>query len=484
MEKGIGEWIENRGESYRLTLAIAGLLALPYRMEQNASAAPGALPRRLGLWSAIAVVVGITIGSGIFRTPASVTNRLPGPLPIFGVWIAGGIVALCGALTLAEVAAAFPDTGGIFVFIRRSWGRLPAFLFGWAELAIIRAAAVGAIATTFAEYLLRVLGFDPGVAPYSDWVHYVAAAAIAAIAALNYVGLRWGSLIQNVTTAAKYFGLLFIVVAAIVIGIPRTGGHFTPIAPPGSFSIAPFGLALVSVLWAYDGWADLAFISGEVKDPERNLPRALIWGTLAVIGIYLLANVAYLGVMPVEEVRHSKLVAADVALRLIGPAGVTFVALTVMLSTLGTLNGSILANPRIFFAMAADGLLFRKIAAVHPRFQTPYVAIALTAVLGIIFVLLRTFEQLADTFVTAILPFYALGVASIFVFRRRTAAEYSPPFRAPLYPFAPILFVLATLYLLVNAMIDPGSRWPTMAIFGVILAGIPVYYATVGRRPA
>jgi basic amino acid/polyamine antiporter, APA family len=443
--------------------------------------APEQLPRRLGLWSAIAVVVGITIGSGIFRTPASVTNRLPGPLPLFGVWIAGGIVAMCGALTLAEVAAAFPDTGGIFVFIRKSWGRLPAFLFGWAELAIIRAAAVGAIATTFAEYLLRVLGFDPSVAPYDSWVHYVAAAAIAAIAALNYVGVRWCSLSQNVTTVAKYFGLLFIVVAAIVIGIPKTGGYFTPVMPPGSFSIAPFGLALVSVLWAYDGWADLAFISGEVKDPGRNLPRALIFGTLAVIAIYILANVAYLGVMPVGEIRHSKLVAADVALRLIGPAGVTFIALTVMLSTLGTLNGSILTNPRVFFAMAADGLLFRKIADVHPRFKTPYVAIALTAVLGIIFVLLRTFEQLADSFVTAILPFYALGVASIFVFRRRSAAEYSPPFRAPLYPLAPILFVLATVYLLINALIDPSSRWPTLAIFGVILAGIPVYYATVGR---
>ena len=439
------------------------------------------LPRRLGLWSAIAVVAGITIGSGIFRTPASVTNRLPGPLAVFTVWIAGGVVALCGALTLAEVAAAFPDTGGIFVFIRRSWGRLPAFLFGWAELAIIRAAAVGAIATTFAEYLLRVMGFDPSVAPYDGWVHYVAAAAIAVIAALNYAGVRWGSLVQNVTTLAKFVGLLFIVVAAIVIGLPRTGGHFTPAMPAGSFGIAPFGLALVSVLWAYDGWADLAFISGEVKDPERNLPRALILGTLAVIAIYLLANIAYLGTMSVEEIRHSKLVAADVALRLVGPAGVTVVAVTVMLSTLGTLNGSILTNPRVFFAMAADGLLFRKIAAVHPRYQTPYVAITLTAVLGIIFVLLRTFEQLADTFVTAILPFYALGVASIFVFRRRPASEYRPAFRAPLYPIAPILFVLAALYLLGNALIDPSSRWPTLSIFIVILAGVPVYYLSVGR---
>src|SRR5205823_9936792 len=166
--------------------------------------------------------------------------------------------------------------------------------------------------------------------------------------------------------------------------------------------------------------------------------------------IYLLANVAYLGVLTVEEIGQSKLVAADVAFRLIGQPGVVLVSLTVMLSTLGTLNGSILTNPRVFFAMAADGLLFRKIAAVHPRFQTPYVAIALTAVLGIIFVLLRTFEQLADTFVTAILPFYALGVASIFVFRKQSAADYKPTYRAPLYPLTPILFVLATLYLLGN----------------------------------
>src|ERR1051326_5080803 len=288
------------------------------------------LPRQLGLWSAIAVVVGITIGSGIFRTPASVTNRLPGPLPLFGVWIAGGVVALCGALTLAEVAGAFPDTGGIFVFIRNAWGRLPAFLFGWAELAIIRAAALGALAKTFAEYLLRVARGDPTVPPYDGWVHYVASIAIAVIAALNYVGVRWGSLLQNVTTVAQYFGLLFIVIAAIAIGLPKTGGHFTPAFPAGSFSIAPFGLALVSVLWAYDGWADLAFISGEVKDPERNLPRALIFGTLAVIAIYILANVPKISVMSVEEIRHSKLVAADVALKVVGPIGGSFVAGTVM----------------------------------------------------------------------------------------------------------------------------------------------------------
>jgi basic amino acid/polyamine antiporter, APA family len=437
------------------------------------------LPRQLGLWSAIAVVVGSTIGSGIFRTPASVTSRLPGPLPLFAVWITGGALALCGALTLAEVAGAIPATGGIFVFIRRAWGRLPAFLFGWAELAIIRAASLGAVATTFSEYFLRVLGFDPGVAPYDSYVHYVAAVAIVVTAAFNYVGLKTGSLVQNITTVAKYFGLLFIVLLAIGIGLPKEGGHFTPVAPSGSFSLAPFGLALVSVLWAYDGWADLTFISGEVKDPRRNLPRALIGGSLAVVGIYLLANIAYLSVLSVDEIRASKLVAADVALRLVGPIGVAFVSLTVMLSTFGTLNGTILTSPRIFFAMADEGMLFKQFSSVHPRYQSPYLAITLTAVLGVAFVLARTFEQLADTFVTAIIPFYALGVASIFVFRRR--ADYAPSFRTPLYPLTPILFVLATLYLLGNALIDPTSRMATLAIFGVILAGVPIYYLTVGR---
>ena len=440
------------------------------------------LQRQLGLWSAVAVLIGSTIGSGIFRSPAGVTDKLPGPLPLMAVWVAGGLFALCGALTLAELSGAFPETGGAYVFIREGWGRMPAFLFGWSELVLIRAASLGAISTTFAEYLLRVLGHDPSAAPFSAWVHYIAALAIALTATFNYVGLKWGSLVQNLTTLAKYGGLVFIIILALSLGLPKTGGNFTPAVPPGSFHIAAFGLALVSVLWAFDGWADLSFVQGEVKDPERNLPRAIIIGTVAVIAVYLLANVAYLAVMPVEEIRHSKLVAADVAQRLIGAPGVVLVAATVMLSTFGTLNGTLLTSPRVFFAMADDGLFFKKVASVHPKYRTPYVSIVLVTILGIVFVLARTFEQLAETFVTAIVPFYALAVASIFVFRRR--AGYAPPFRTPLYPVVPALFILATLFLLGNAILDPTSRWPTLAVMGIILVGIPVYYLTVGRRAA
>ncbi|MEJ7811238.1 MAG: amino acid permease [Gemmatimonadaceae bacterium] len=445
---------------------------------ENAATSPSALPRRLGFWSAVAVLVGSTIGSGIFRSPAGIADKLPGPLPLLAVWVTGGVLALCGALTLAEIAGALPRTGGLYVFIREGWGRLPAFLFGWAEFAVIRAAALGAIATTFAEYFYRVMGRDPA----SEGVHYLAAVAIAVTAIVNYRGLRWGSLVQNITTVAKFGGLLIIVLAALAIGLPRTGGHFTPAAPAGSFSVSAFGLALVSVLWAYDGWADLSFVAGEVKDPRRVLPRALITGTLAVIGIYALANLAYLAVFSIEEIRGSRLVAAEVAQRLIGAPGVILVASTVMLSTFGTLNGSILTAPRIFFAMADDGLFFRRVASVHPRFQTPHVAIAMTACLGIAFVLVRSFDQLADAFVIAIVPFYALGVAAVFTLRRR--ADYDPSFRVPGYPVVPALFVIATIYLLLNAIIDPSSRMATLGVLGTILLGIPLYHLTVGKRPA
>ena len=445
------------------------------------SHSPRQLPRTLGLWSAVAVLIGSTIGSGIFRSPAGIADKLPGPLPLLSVWVAGGIFALCGALSLAEVASSLPATGGIFVYIRDAWGRLPAFLFGWAEFAIIRAASLGAISTTFAEYFLRVLGYDVGAEPYASWVHYVAAVAIALTATFNYVGARWGALVQNLTTVAKYGGLLFIVAIAFAIGLPQSGGgHFTPATPPGSFSLAPFGLALVSVLWAFDGWADVSFVGGEVKDAQRTLPKAIVIGTLAVIAIYALANVAYLAVLSIDEIRTSKLVAADVAQRLVGPAGVVFVATTVMLSTFGTLNGTLLTGPRIFFAMADDGLFFKKVAAVHPKYETPYVSIVMTATLGILFVLIGSFEQLADAFVTAIVPFYALGVGAIFVLRRQPG--HAPAFRTPLYPIVPIVFILGTLFLLGNAVLDPSSRWPTLAVFGGILIGIPIYYLTVGRR--
>ncbi len=431
------------------------------------------LPRRIGLWTAIAVVIGSTIGSGIFRSPAGIANRLPGPLPMLSVWVLGGVFALCGALTLAEIASAIPETGGLYAFLKRGWGRLYGFLFGWAQLTVIRAASLGAISITFAEYFWRVMGYDPSVQPYTQYAHYTAAAAIVLTASFNIVGVRWGGLVTGLTTVAKFGGLLFIVLLALIVALPKTGGHFVPAVPPGSFTVPAFGLALVSVLWAYDGWADLSYAAGEVKDPQRNLPRAFIGGTLLVIAIYVLANVAYLSVLPVEQIQTSRLVAADVAEHLIGRGGVVFVSTTVMISTFGTLSAVLLTSPRIIFAMAEDGLFFRQVARVHPRFQTPFVSIALIAAMGVMLVLFLPFERLADTYVIAVIPFYALGVAA--VFRLRKEAWYKPSFRTPLYPLVPALFILSTLMLLVNAFMQPSSRWWATGILVVVMLGIPIY---------
>jgi APA family basic amino acid/polyamine antiporter len=446
----------------------------------SASGQSGGLERRIGLWSAIAIVIGSTIGSGIFRSPAGIADKLPGPLPMLSVWVVGGIFAICGALTLAELASAMPRTGGVYVFCREGWGRMTGFLFGWGQLVMIRAASLGAISITFAEYFFRVRGLDPSAADTRMSVRLVAVAAIVITGTLNIIGVKASSMVVNVTVLAKYGALVFIVFVAFALGDSSGVEHFTPAIPPGSVTVSAFGLALVSTLWAFDGWADLAYNAGEVKDPQRTLPRALIGGTLMVLAIYLAANVAYLYVMPIEEIRTSKLVAADVAQRVIGAGGVAFVSITVMISTFGTLNAVLLTSPRVFFAMAEEKLFFPVFAKVHPTRGTPWISIALVAALGCAFVLIGTFESLADAFVTAFLPFYALAVASIFRLRGRPG--YNPSFRAPLYPLVPTLFVVSVLYLLGNAIIQESSRMQTLGVLGVVLLGVPVYYLFFGRR--
>ena len=426
------------------------------------------LTRRLGLWSAVAVLIGSTIGSGIFRTPAVIADRVPSAVPMLGVWVLGGLLALCGALTYAELGGMFPRSGGVFVYIKESFGRLPAFLFGWTELVVIRASALGAIATVFAEYLLRSLGYDPEL--YAGPVHYVAAVAIAITAVFNYTGVRWSSLLVNVTTVAKYGALILLVLVAFAIG-EGDFSHYT--AREGVVEPRLFGLALISVLWAYDGWGDVSFVGGEVKDPEKTLPRTFVLGTLGVVAISLLVNLAYLYVLPLATIRQSPLVAADAAQALIGRVGVGLVAVVVMISTFGTLAGSMLTGPRIFYAMAEDGLFFKGIAQVHPRFGTPARAIAMTATLAVGFVLVRRFEALADTFILAIWPFYALAAAGLLVLRRRRP-DLPRPVRVLGYPVVPLLFILSGVLILVNAAVT-SPRDPLIA-FGVIVLGLPAWW--------
>jgi len=443
----------------------------------RASAAPPhahtELRRSLGVWSAVAVLVGSTIGSGIFRVPSTVAEATGAVGAAALLWILGGIVAVAGALTIAELATMYPRSGGVYVYIREAWGPLPAFLFGFTQLVVIRPSALGAIAMIFAAY---VRTFFPGLTDLH--VRIIAAGAIAVLGLINYRSLVWAAVIDNVTTAAKVLALAGLAAIAFMFG-DFSGGALAGPIKFSPLSWGGFGVALIAVMWTYDGWADLTFIAGEVKDPGRTLPRALLGGTAIIMLVYLAVNVAYLFVLTLDEMAGSALVAADTATHIFGRAGAAIVGSLVMLSAFGALTASMITGPRIFWAMADDRLFFKPIAAVHPRYGTPHVAILLATLLGIAYVSIRTFEQMADAFILGIWPFYALAVGAVFILRRRHP-EAVRPYRTIGYPLVPLIFLVASVGMLANALVEQPVS--TLIGFGLILAGVPVYYIWQRRR--
>ena len=434
------------------------------------------LSRQLGVWSAAAVLVGSTIGSGIFRVAGGengVADRVGTVGAIGLIWILGAVIALFGALAIAELAAAFPRSGGIYVFLREAYGPLPAFLFGWTELLVIRPSALGAISMIFSEYAGQLFGYGAG------GVRVVAALAIFVLAIANIRSVRWGAAVQNTSAVAKVAALVGLAVVAFLFGDFSRGALSAGPVEWEPLAWGAFGLALVRVMWAYDGWADLTFMAGEVKDPGRTMPRAIIGGVLAVAAVYLTVNLAYLFVLTVPEMIGSDLVAATLSQKIFGQAGSAVVAALVMVSAFGALNGSTMTGPRILYAMAEDGLFFRPVASVHPSYRTPWVAIALAAGLGILYVSVRDFAELADAFVLGIWPFYALAVFGVYRLRARRP-ELPRPYRTFGYPITPIVFVLASVGMLLNSAIQ--NPVPTGIGFAVILAGIPVFYLWYGKR--
>jgi APA family basic amino acid/polyamine antiporter len=424
------------------------------------------LPRRLGFWTAIAVVIGDVIGSGIFRVPAAVATEVGSVPGIMLVWVLGGVITLCGALSLAELAAAMPKAGGVFVYLRETFGPGVAFLFGWTIL-LAEPAASAAIALVFAEYLGRLIPLTP------TGIRLVAAGLIIVVAAAGYRSVRGAGGIQGVATAAKVAAILALVAAAFLLGDGSAGAlgdgatsTATTIRPSG------VGLGLVAALWAYTAWHDLGFVAGEVRDPGRTLPRALVAGIGIVVLVYLLANAAYLYVLPFDTLRTSSLVASDTMVRVLGAGGAAAVAIMVMVSTFGALNGSILVNPRVLYAMAVEGLLFRRLARVHPRFNTPHVAITVYTALALVFVWSRSFEQLIESFVLGTWPWLALAVAAVFVLRRRRP-DMVRPYRTPGYPFVPLVFIAGTLLVVGTALVEHPVT--TLAGIGLTLLGVPLY---------
>ena len=427
--------------------------------------------RRLGLFSGTMAVVGGIIGGGIFRTPATVAERVGSSSMVLIAWVVGGVVALIGAFCFGELGQRRPRAGGGYVYLRETWGPLPAFLYGWTLVLVIATGAIAAVAVTFANYALALAGFsDRFTVP-------LAVGTIALLAGINYVGVRPAAITQNIFTVLKLAALATLIGAGIFLAAPTA--PYRPLPPSTASS---FGAALVPILFTYGGWQQTNFIAEEIIEPEKNLPRALVLGVTIVVAVYLLANVAYLRVLGVDGLARSTAPAADAMVALLGPAGGKVIAAGIAVSTFGFLNLVILVTPRVLQAMAADGVFFARLAALHPVHRTPAAAIVALAACAALLTLSKTFGQLVDYVTFGDWIFFGLTVAGLFIYRKRDGGRGTGDglFRVPGYPVTPALFVLAAGYVVVSVVISN----PKNAGMGALLigAGVPAFLYWRSRR--
>lgn len=438
-------------------------------LRSSSASAPRELIRRLSLGDSIAIVVGMMIGGGIFVVPNLVARSLPSTPLILAVWVLAGAVSLIGALACAELGAAFPATGGQYVFLREAYGPAAAFLCGWSLFTVARTAQVAWLTVVFSIYV----GYFVPLGPVPSKM--LSVAVLVLFTWVNYRGVKFGAIVQNSFTIAKVVGVLVIIAAALLLGghaSHNTASAFGGGQVPG-ISFSSFGVALIACLLAYDGWVQLSFVAGEIRNPQRNVLRALALGSLVVAAIYLLANLAYLRVLSISEIAASEHVGADAAARVLGAAGGTFVSLLIVVSVLGTLNGCFLTSPRVYFAQAADGLFFRKFAEIHPVYGTPGFAILAQAVWSAVLLLSGSYESLIDYALFGIWIFYGLMIAGVMVLRRKRPA-LPRPYRMWGYPVTPLVFLAVTLWFLINMLVTrPGASF---AGLGLILTGVPAYY--------
>ena len=428
---------------------------------------PRSLDRTLGFTDLLFIVIGTVIGSGIFIVPATVLRQTGGALgPAMLVWFVAGILSLLGALTYGELGAAKPDAGGLYSYIRDAFGPLPAFLYGWTTFFVIGAGSVATLAVAFTSYLRQLIP----VSPFAGKV--VAVLLIALIAALNVRGTRQSAGVQNVSTGIKAIAIIVMSIALIVAGgAPVSTASMWP-AEMTTGLLSGIGQAMIGVLWAYEGWQYVTFSAGEARDAQRTFPRAIIAGTGFLIGLYMIANVGYVAALGVEGVQATDRVAASAVAASFGPSAGKLIAVVILVSMFSAANGLTLTAPRMYYAMARDGLIFRKLGEVHPRFGTPAFAIIAGSTWAAVLAATGTFDQLLTYVVFTGWIFYGLGALSIFVFRRREP-DAPRPFRVPGYPLTPILFVLASSAIVLNTLVTQPSR----ALVGIagVLSGVPVY---------
>ncbi len=446
------------------------------------------LAQRIGLPTAIAVVVGSVIGSGIFLVPQKIAMTLGDAGWIIAVWIFGGLLSLAGALTNAEIAGMIPAAGGQYVYFREIYGGFPAFLYGWTTFIVYQTGSIAAIAVAFAEYLgyffpaLRSLNMNFGFFVMPEvGTKIVAIGAILFVTGVNYFGVQFGGFVQRLFTTLKVLAIAAIVFICFAFGT-HTGHLNSPFFSPGSVHGRPllsaFGIALVAVLWAYDGWNSVTYLAGEVKDAQRNIPIALVAGTSAVIIIYVITNLAYMYVLPVSQIAHSRLVAADAISHFFGTNGAALIAIAVMLSTFGTVNATTMTTARVYFAMAKDKLFFKGISRVHPKYRTPHVSLIVQGMWASLLTLTGTYDQLFTYVIFASWLFYALGAFGIFVLRKKRP-DAVRPYRTVGYPVVPMAFVIVAAWFVYNTIAtDPRD---SLFGLGLVLVGIPAYI--YWRRP-
>jgi APA family basic amino acid/polyamine antiporter len=435
------------------------------------------------LGSAVLLVIGSVVGSGIFLTTGGMAALIPSPTLLLAAWVLGGVLSIAGGLTYAEMGAMFPRSGGVYVFLRQAYGGLPAFLYGWASLLVIISGSMAAVAVGFAEYLsyfAPVLSTSHVlVALDLPWGRFsisagqlVAAASLGVLGAVNYVGVRTGNMVNVVLTAAKVAGLLAIPIMVLIAG--RADPSFTPIVSPDVVRpLASFGIAMIAVLWTYESWYYVTFAAGEIKDPQRNVPRALLIGISALIAIYVLVNIGYLYALTIDEMKGVTRIAEKTATVLMGPPGAAFIALTVVISTFGCNAAGMLGGSRVLFAMARDGVFLTAASRVHPVYRTPHVAVVVLTVWSMILALSGSYEQLFTYVMFASILFSVAAGAALFVLRR-TQPDRLRPYRAWGYPVVPAIFVLGSAAFVLNTLLERPVE--SVTGLGLVALGVPVYW--------
>lgn len=453
------------------------------RPASQKSAAPVELRRDLGLWSAAAIVVGTVIGSGIFIVPQTMVKLVGSPGLVFVVWVVGGLLSLAGALSYAELAAAMPEAGGEYVFLTEGYGPLWGFIYGWTQMWVAKSGSIAILATGFFYYLTTFLpGLDQvfytiplpigahGAPLDIRYGQLLAMALIFSLGVLNYFGVKVGGGVQVAVTILKVALILLIVVAGLAWGHPTSTPRGAALAP---LTVLGFFGALVKSLWAYDGWNNVSMVSSEIRKPDRNLPLSLIWGTAAVIVIYILANVAYFYVLAPSEVAASNRVAATMMFQVLGQSGANLVSVAAMISMFAALNGSILSGSRVPYALARGGYFFSSMSRVNASHRTPAVAILALSGWGMVVVLSGTYDQLVDLVIFASWILYGMTCATVLVLRKKRP-EMARPYRTLGYPLVPVLFVVASAAIAISALYN-SPRESGIGI-ALISAGLPFYF--------